>query len=106
MLQLTSRNFASETNSSLPVIVMFYATWCGKCAMMRPVFEDLEKKYRKKIKFFLVETEESPELSSTYEVDIVPTFIFFESGQPVAYMQGVIGFSQLEQRIIKSFRIH
>ena len=63
MLHLTARNFESETtHTHLPVVIMFYANWCGKCAMMKPVFEDIEKKYLGKIKFFEVEIDESPDL--------------------------------------------
>ena len=52
MLHLTAKNFQIEVkDTSLPVIVMFYAIWCGKCAMMKPVVEDIEKKYAGKIKF-------------------------------------------------------
>ena len=52
MLHLTAKNFQIEVkDTSLPVVVMFYAIWCGKCAMMKPVVEDIEKKYAGKIKF-------------------------------------------------------
>ena len=51
MLHLTAKNFQIEVkDTSLPVVVMFYAIWCGKCAMMKPVVEDIEKKYAGKIK--------------------------------------------------------
>ena len=53
MLHLTAKNFDSEVmHESLPVVVMFYAVWCGKCAMMKPIAEEAEKKYknRKKIR--------------------------------------------------------
>ena len=47
MLHLTARNFETEVKkSTLPTVVMFYAIWCGKCAMMKPVMEHLEEKYR------------------------------------------------------------
>ncbi|MFR8178667.1 MAG: thioredoxin family protein [Dorea sp.] len=60
MLHLTAKNFQIEVkDTSLPVVVMFYAIWCGKCAMMKPVVEDIEKKYAGKIKFCEVEIEES-----------------------------------------------
>ena len=60
MLHLTAKNFQIEVkDTSLPVVVMFYAIWCGKCAMMKPVVEDIEKKYVGKIKFCEVEIEES-----------------------------------------------
>ena len=58
MLHLTAKNFQIEVkDTSLPVVVMFYAIWCGKCAMKKPVVEDIEKKYAGKIKFCEVEIE-------------------------------------------------
>lgn len=67
MLHLTAKNFKIEVkDTSLPVVVMFYAIWCGKCAMMKPVVEDIEKKYAGKIKFCEVEIEESAVLAAEY----------------------------------------
>ena len=66
MLHLTTQSFKSELQKSpAPAVVMFYAIWCGKCAMMRPVIEDLEARYLRKypnapkIRFFEVDTSES-----------------------------------------------
>lgn len=79
MLHLTAKNFQIEVkDTSLPVVVMFYAIWCGKCAMMKPVVEDIEKKYAGKIKFCEVEIEESAVLAAEYAPEIVPTFVLFK----------------------------
>ena len=64
MLHLTAKNFTEEIEkSSLPVVVMFYAAWCGKCAMMKPLVEDIEAKYRRRILFCETEIDESPSLA-------------------------------------------
>ena len=105
MLLLTSDNFESETSTTFPTVVMFYATWCGKCAMMKPIIENMEKKYQKKIRFFLVDIDRSKELADAYGADIVPTFVFFESGQSTAFMQGIISQVVFEKRLKKIFRI-
>ena len=79
MLHLTAKNFQIEVkDTSLPVVVMFYAIWCGKCAMMKPVVEDIEKKYAGKIKFCEVEIEESAVLAAEYAPEIVPTIVLFK----------------------------
>lgn len=102
MLHLTDRNFESETtNTRLPAIIMFYADWCGKCAMMKPVFEDIEKKYLGKIKFYEVEIDESPDTAARYETDIVPTFLFIKNQTHLATLQGIIPQATFEQRIQK-----
>ena len=89
MLHLTERNFQAEVNQAkFPVVVMFYASWCPKCAMTKPVAEDIEKRYRKKVKFCEVEIEECPNLAVKYGADIVPTLVMFKNGTVKARMQG------------------
>lgn len=105
MLHLTAKNFDSEVKrASLPVVVMFYAVWCGKCAMMKPIAEDAEKKYRRKIKFCEVELEESELLAAEYDTEIVPTFICFKEGRIVGAMRGIIDEDVFYDRIQKIFR--
>lgn len=107
MLHLTAKNFELETkHGQLPVIVMFYASWCGKCAMMKPVFEDIEKKYTGKIKFGEVDIEESEALSAQYKADIVPTFIFFQDKSVAGVLQGIIDQEVFETRMEKILEFH
>lgn len=104
MLHLTVKNFEIETKQNqIPTVVMFYAVWCGKCAMMKPVFEDIEKEYSHKIKFCEVEIEESPLLAAEYNADIVPSFVFFKERQIVGMMQGIVDQSVFESRMLKIF---
>lgn len=105
MLHLTSKNFTVEINhSTIPVVVMFYALWCGKCAMMKPLIEELEKKYQGRIRFFEVEIDESPMLAADYEADTVPTFAFFRHGRCLGTMQGIVDETIFERRLQKIFR--
>lgn len=105
MLHLIAANFDAETkHSPLPVVVMFYAVWCGKCAMMKPIVEEIEPRYRNKVRFCEVEIDESPLLAAKYDADIVPTFVFFQNGRLLGIMQGIIDEVQFEQRLQKIFR--
>lgn len=105
MLHLTENNFAVEIKTSpLPVVVMFYAAWCGKCAMMKPFVEDLEPTYKNRIKFCEVEIEESPRLADRYGAAIVPTFAFFQSGKLLGELQGVMEDTTFEKHLQKIFR--
>ena len=105
MLHLTAKNFDTEVkHESLPVVVMFYAVWCGKCAMRNPIAEDAEKKYRRKIKFCEVEIEESELLAAEYDTEIVPTFICFKEGRIVGAMRAIIDEDVFYDRIQKIFR--
>lgn len=119
MLHLTTQNFdicrmnhwqfSSDTptkaGSEHPTlaVVMFYAVWCGKCAMMRPVIEDLEKKYQKKyfgsICFFEVETSESALLAAQYQTALLPSFLIFKDRELIATMQGMIPQKELDSRL-------
>ena len=124
MLHLTTQNFdicrmnhwqfSSDTPAKAGpehptlAVVMFYAVWCGKCAMMRPVIEDLEKKYQKKysgiIRFFEVETTESGLLAAEYQTDLLPTFLFFKDQELIAVIQGMISQNDFDARLQKIFR--
>ena len=105
MLHLTEKNFTVETKRGpLPNVVMFYAVWCGSMVMMKPLVEEIEKKYRKKIRFCEVDIDESPLLTADYEADIVPTFVFFQNGQFLGSMQGIIDENVFERRLQKIFR--
>lgn len=100
MLHLTEQNFQTEVDRAMiPVVVMFYATWCAKCAMTKPVAEDIEKRYRKKVKFCEVEIDECPNLAAKYGADIVPAFVLFKEGSIKARMQGIVGEKVLEKRV-------
>ena len=124
MLHLTTQNFdicrmnhwqfSSDTPAKAEpehptlAVVMFYAVWCGKCAMMRPIIEDLEKKYQKKysgsIRFFEVETTESELLAAEYQTDLLPTFLFFKDQELIAVMQGMISQNDFDACLQKIFR--
>lgn len=105
MLRVTAGNFEEEVKQErLPVVVMFYAVWCGKCAMMKPIAEDAEIEFKGKIKFCEVEIEESATLAAEYETDIVPAFMLFKQGKLVGAMQGIIDEDVFYGRIQKIFR--
>lgn len=106
MLHLTAKNFEIEAkHSPRPVVVMFYAVWCGKCAMMKPVIEDIEKKYMQKVRFCEVDVDKSEALAAEYEADIVPTFIFFNGNKVVGVLQGIIDSDVFETRMKKIFHL-
>lgn len=106
MLHLTAKNFEIEArHGRLPVVVMFYAGWCGKCAMMKPVAEDIEKKYLGRVRFCEADIDESPALAAQYEADIVPTFIFFQDADIIGILQGIIGQETFEKRMKQMFHI-
>lgn len=100
MQQLTAQNYEAEAKQqSMPVVVMFYAVWCGKCAMMKSVVEEMERKYQGRMKFCEVDVDEAPALAEKYGAGLVPTFVLIKNGRETGIMQGLIDEGVFEQRI-------
>ena len=84
-------NFDKEVlEESLPVLVDFWAPWCGPCKMMTPVLEEAQKKYTGKIKIVKLNTDDNQEIASRYQITGIPTLIFFKNGQ---IRDQIIGFT-------------
>lgn len=104
MLHITSDTFEKYVlENPHPVVVMFYASWCTKCAIMKPVVEEIEKIHQKNIDFFQVDYEESTSLSEHYQITIVPTFLCFQNGTCIGILQGLIKEDLFSKRLQKIF---
>lgn len=89
-MKITSENFEKEVlNSEVPVLVDFFATWCGPCKMMSPVVEELAKQMEGKAKVYKVDTDEEQNLAIKYGIMSIPTFIVFKNGEPVGKAIGM-----------------
>lgn len=81
-VMITSENVDQEINqSSLPILLDVYATWCGPCQQMVPIFDELEKEFSSKCKFAKLNIDEARELSIQYGITSVPTFVFLKNGE-------------------------
>lgn len=103
-MEFTTANFQEEVlGSSEPVLVDFWAPWCGPCQVMKPIIEELAKKYEGKgIKIGKVNVDENNEISNQYGIMSIPTFIVFKDGQPADKAVGGMGREQLEALIKKA----
>ena len=82
MLELNKDNFKKEVlESAVPVLVDFFATWCGPCKMMLPIVEELANEESGKFKVAKINVDESNDLAQEYEVMSIPTFIVFKNGK-------------------------
>jgi thioredoxin 1 len=85
----TDQNFQEEVlNNDLPVLVDFFAEWCGPCKMMGPIVEDLAKELEGKVKVGKLNVDENSETASKYGVMSIPTLIYFKGGEVVSTMLG------------------
>lgn len=82
MLNITKSNFEKEVISSeIPVVLDFWATWCGPCRMLSPVLDDLAAEYCDRVRFCKVNVDNEPELSARFGIASIPTLIFFKNGE-------------------------
>ena len=99
-LKLTKANFDSEViKATEPVLVDFWAVWCGPCKMTEPIVDQLAKEYAGKVKVGKVNVDEEPEISSQFGVMSIPTILVFKDGQPVESLIGVQPKSVFEEKI-------
>jgi thioredoxin 1 len=90
VITLTQENFAKEVlQSSTPVLVDFWASWCGPCKMLSPILDELAQEYDGRIKIGKVNTDEQPELASEYRIQAMPTMLFFKQGQVAKQVVGL-----------------
>lgn len=95
-LNLSMENFEKEVlNSNQPVLVDFYANWCGPCKMMAPIIEELAVELEGKGKVGKINVDENQELAVKYGVMSIPTLIFFKDGEEVKRFVGVRDKSEL-----------
>ncbi len=83
------KNFkASVLDSQKPVLVDFWAVWCGPCRMVAPIIDELSIEYTDRIQFAKVNVDESPRIASSYSVMSIPTLIIFKEGKPCEQVVG------------------
>ena len=100
---VNENNFKQEViNTQIPVLVDFYATWCGPCKMLAPILDKVAEKLEHKIKIVKLDTDEASKIAAEYQISGVPCLILFKNGQEVKRIIGL----QAEHVLVAQLESH
>ena len=99
-LAVTDASFETDViNSDIPVLVDFWATWCGPCKMVAPVLEEVAKEKAGKLKVVKIDVDENPDTAAKYNVRGIPTLLLIKDGNVAMTKVGALSKHQLEQAL-------
>lgn len=93
----TNNNFAEILATDKPVMVDFWAVWCGPCRMLSPTVDDIATKYADKVEVAKCNVDDCQDIAMQYGIRSIPTLIFFKNGEPVQRTVGVVSASEIEK---------
>lgn len=100
MKEISSTDFSQEVlQSELPVLVDFFAEWCGPCRMLSPVMQELSEEYSGKVKFVKLNVDRAPELASSFGINSIPALLYFKNGQVKGSSVGFARKEDLERKL-------
>jgi len=94
-------SFGEILGGSTPVLVDFFAEWCGPCRLMKPILEELRKRMGDKVRILKIDIDNSPAIADTLNIHSVPTLMLFQNGKSLWRQSGVLQAAQLEKIILQ-----
>ncbi|RJQ49731.1 MAG: thioredoxin [Desulfobacteraceae bacterium] len=102
LMEVSDKSFEAEViQSEKPVVIDFWAPWCGPCKAIAPVIEALSAEYRDSVVFAKFNVDENPVIPAKYGIRSIPTVLFFKGGKPVEKITGLTSRAKLEEAIRK-----
>lgn len=99
-LELTDVNFATTVEQSeVPVMVDFWAPWCGPCRLVSPIVEELAETYSGRLRVGKLNTDDNPAVASQFNIRSIPTLLFFKNGQVVDHVVGAVPREKLQKKV-------
>ncbi len=103
MIEVTDKNFESEVlKSDKPVVIDFWAPWCGPCRLLSPIIEEVSKEMTSKAKFCKINTDENPQTAGKYNIMSIPTVLLFKDGEIASTSVGALPKEQFKRWLEKS----
>lgn len=98
-VKITNENYESYKNGDMPLVIDFWATWCGPCRMVAPIIEELANEYDGKITVGKCDVEEADDIAAAFGIRNIPTIVFMKEGKVLDKIVGAASKSKIEEKI-------
>ena len=98
-VKITNENYENYKNGSLPLVIDFWATWCGPCRMVAPIIEELANEYEGKVTVGKCDVEEADDIAAEFGIRNIPTIVFMKDGKILDKIVGAASKSKIDEKI-------